>query len=151
MKFVFERVFRAIFWGGKKYLLSHPKINVKVLCVFERKFVEAHTLPLPSELPTSSNNFSMKASLPYIFEHWSPHISLENTDPLYGPTVCSEATATFLGRQEDIMLSKVRDISTYQLGAAEMEKESLTPTQHCTRHPSSEPVHDVLLTLSMDH
>lgn len=66
------------------------------------------------------------------------------------PTVFSEATATFLGRQEDIMLSKVRDILTYQPGVAEMEKESLIPTQYCTRHPSSDPVNDFLLILLME-
>lgn len=47
---------------------------------------------------TSSNNFSMKASLPYISEHWSPHISLENTDPLYGPHSLLWGNCNFLGQ-----------------------------------------------------
>ena len=51
MKFVFECVFRVIFQKKKMSLLYHPKINVNMLCAFERKSVEAHMLPLPNELP----------------------------------------------------------------------------------------------------
>lgn len=129
-------MFSGLFSGGrKKCLLSHPKINVNMLCVFERKFVEAHTLPLPNELPTSSNNFSMKASLPYIFEHWSPHISLENTDPLYGPQSLLWGNCNFLGqtgRYHAIKVQRHIDLSARGSWDGERVTDPQLSTVHAT-------------------
>ena len=132
MKFVFELVFRVIFQKKKISLLSHPKINVNMLCAFERESLLRHTCYhglMNSQ--TSSNNFSMKASLPTSLSTDLPTYLWKTLIHFMDPTVFSEVTANFMGRQEDIMLSKVRDISTYKSVVAEMEKESLIPTQYC--------------------
>ena len=99
---------------------------------------------------TSSNNFSMKASLPYIFEHWSPHISLENTDPLYGPPQSSL-------RQLQISWAD-RKISCYQRSEIYQRISQWWLRWRVTDsnlilyiwHPSSDPVHYFLLILLME-
>ena len=69
MKFVFERVFRVIFQKKKMSLLSHPKINVNMHLRLRESLLRHTCYHCLMNSQTSSNNFSMKASLPYISEH----------------------------------------------------------------------------------